>query len=431
VLTEIGEFNGGLYRRELAGRIARGNLDRKGQAEFRAARKRALTAETSSRWAGAITRSVEDQYQSGMRALVAQTRDLDAAVATLAARCALAPGERNGRVCGYRDESERFHKTRRLAILRDRAERVHHRLDAGRPSIVMGGKRRWRTRNHLTEANLTEQQWRQQWAAARMFLTADGETGKAGGNETLRVIAGTGQLRIKVPTGLADRFGTHLAITTPVVFHHHVTLWRDRVRANRAVRYDISYNPTRRRWYLDASWTLESTPQIPLTALRAGRVLGVDLNDGHLATSLLDASGNPIGAPGTLEIATRGLPAAQRDGHLRAAITALLDQAEHGGCTAVVIENLDFADVRATGRETMGRGRRGKRFRHSVAGIPTAKFRERLRGMASRRGIAVVAVDPAYTSKAGGKHWRAPLQEQTKASGRSVSVHHGAAVAIG
>ena len=291
VLTEIGEFNGRFYRRELAGRIALGNLDRKGQAEFRAARKRALTAQTSSRWAGAITRSVQDQYQCGMRALVAQAKDLDAAVAAVAARCALAPGERNGRVTGYRDGAERFQKTRRLEILRDRAERVHHRWDSGRPSIVMGGKRWWRTRNHLTEGGLTEHRWRQQWNAARMFLTADGETGKSGGNETLRVIPGTGQLRIKVPAGLADRFGIHLAITTPVEFHHRGQQWRDRVQANRAVRYDISYDPTRCRWYLDTSWTLEPTLQIPLTALRAGRVLGVDLNDGHLTTSLLDASG--------------------------------------------------------------------------------------------------------------------------------------------
>jgi IS605 OrfB family transposase len=66
-----------------------------------------------------------------------------------------------------------------------------------------------------------------------------------------------------------------------------------------------------------------------------------------------------------------------------------------------VVENLDFADARATGRDTMGRGQRGKRLRRAVAGIPTAKFRTRLTSMAHRRGIAVIGVDPAYTSKSG------------------------------
>ena len=80
---------------------------------------------------------------------------------------------------------------------------------------------------------------------------------------------------------------------------------------------------------------------------------------------------------------------------MRAAITTLLDTAAHAGCTAVVIENLDFADARATGRDTMGRGKRGKRFRRTVAGIPTAKFRNRLTSMAARRGIAIIGVDAA------------------------------------
>ncbi|MCB1286197.1 MAG: hypothetical protein KDB47_00495 [Mycobacterium sp.] len=60
-LTEIGELLGSLNRRELAGRIRLGRVDRKAQSVWRAERKRALTAVSSSRWAGAITRAVEDQ----------------------------------------------------------------------------------------------------------------------------------------------------------------------------------------------------------------------------------------------------------------------------------------------------------------------------------------------------------------------------------
>ena len=65
----------------------------------------------------------------------------------------------------------------------------------------------------------------------------------------------------------------------------------------------------------------------------------------------------------------------------------------------VVVENLDFVDARATGRETLGRGRRGKRLRRTIAGIPTRRFRARLTGMAARSGVAVIGVDPAYTSR--------------------------------
>ena len=102
--------------------------------------------------------------------------------------------------------------------------------------------------------------------------------------------------------------------------------------------------------------------------------MGVDLNDGHLTVCVLDASGNPLGEPRTIEMATAGLAASRRGGRLRAAITTLLDHTQHTGCTAIVIEKLDFADTRATGRETLGRGRRGKRLRRTIAGIPTRRF---------------------------------------------------------
>ena len=48
--------------------------------------------------------------------------------------------------------------------------------------------------------------------------------------------------------------------------------------------------------------------------------------------------------------------------------------------------------------------------------------------MASRRGIAVIGVDPAYTSRWGAQHWRTPLQQQTS---DPVTRHHAAAAAIG
>jgi transposase len=98
-----------------------------------------------------------------------------------------------------------------------------------------------------------------------------------------------------------------------------------------------------------------------------------------------------------------------------------------------VIEDLDFAEAREQGREHSGRrparGRRGRGFRRLVAGIPTGKFRDRLTQMAANAGLAVIAVDPAYTSRWGREHWLAPLQGQ--ASPVPATGHHAAAVVIG
>jgi len=129
-LAAIGELLGSVYRSELAERVRLGRLDRKAHALWRAERKRALTAVSSSRWAGAITRAVEDQYQLGTRGLAAQVEDLRAAGEMLEQRCALRPDElapvettdpqARRRRRGYRNSAERFTKTRRLAVLRGR-----------------------------------------------------------------------------------------------------------------------------------------------------------------------------------------------------------------------------------------------------------------------------------------------------------------------
>ena len=80
----------------------------------------------------------------------------------------------------------------------------------------------------------------------------------------------------------------------------------------------------------------------------------MDLNHGFLAPAVLDSSGNPIALLPDVPLVTEDLPASTRDGHLRAAITQLLDLAEAHGCRLIVAEDLGFPEMRATGRERYG-----------------------------------------------------------------------------
>src|SRR6202011_136280 len=172
-------------------------------------------------------------------------------------------------------------------------------------------------------------------------------------------------------------------------------------------------------------------PAATLDELRASPVMAVDVNAGHLAVAVVAADGNVLGAPATLPLDLAGLPAATRDGRLRAAISALIATAKEHGARAIVIEDLDFAEARSEGRERHGnrpsRGRRGRAFRQLVAGIPTGKLRDRLVQMAANAGVHVIVVDPAYTSRWGAEHWLGPLREHhPKATG-----HHAAALVTG
>jgi hypothetical protein len=435
VLRAAGAHLGSLAGRDLAARCAEGRLDTRGRARSRAARKRALTAKSSSRWAGAITRTSEDQVRLAGQNLRAERASLQARIRRIQTRLAVPAGEKSGRMRGYATAAERHAKVVRLQVLTARLARVERRLQEGAVSVVRGGKALLRTRGHLAAAGLTEAQWRQKWESARLFLTADGEKDKAWGNETIRWNPDEGWLEIKLPASLAhlaNRPHGRYRLSAPVAFSYR----GDEVAAQAAtgpVRYDITCDPVRGRWYIDASWTAAPAPAPSLDELRATPVLAVDLNHGHLAAHLVTPDGNPSGPPVTIPFVLAGLPASQRDGRLRAAVSTLTRLARQHGCRALVIENLDFAGAREQGREHRGgrpsRGARGRGFRRLVSGIPTGKFRDRLVQMAANAGLSVIAVDPAYTSRWGREHWLAPLQHHS--SPVPVSGHHAAAVVIG
>src|SRR5919198_1348838 len=385
VLRAVGEQLGRLASADVAVRCRLGRSN-----DQWADRKRALTAASSSRWAGAITRTSNDQWERATKNLLDARAGLRRAIRRLRARLGGTVGRRQGRTRGYASGAERFAKQRRLQQLQARLAEVEARIARGRVSVCRGGRRLARLRHALgrEDVSLTEAAWRERWQAARWFLTADGEAGKRWGNETIRVHPDQGWLELRLPAPLArlsntpGRAATY-RLSCPVVFHHRAAEWAAQA-ATGAVRYDLWSDPGRGRWYADASWQLPARAVPSLAALRQDRALGVDLNAEHLDGWVLDRSGNPVGAPHTIPLHLEGLPASTRDGRLRAAVAALIRLAKTSDCRSVMVEDLDFGDARQVGREALGRGR----------------------------------------------HWRAPLNQSTR-SAVTVSRHHAAAVVIG
>jgi IS605 OrfB family transposase len=432
-LRAVGMHLGSLAGRDLAARCAEGRLGARGRAQSRAARKRALTGESSSRWAGAITRTSEDAWQLADRNLRAEQASLRARIGKITARLAVPAGQRRGRLRGYATPAERHAKTIRLKALQGRLARVEARAAGGRVSVTRGGRRLLRKRANLAAAGLTEQQWRAVWDSARMFLTADGEAGTPWGNQTIRFNPDEGWLELKLPAplaSLANRPCGRYRLSCPVTFSYRGGAVAAQA-ASGAIRYDISLDPQSGRWYLDASWKLHDAAAQSLYTLRKHPVVAVDLNAGHLAVAVITPDGNAVGAPRTASLDLAGLRAPARDGRLRNAVSGLIATARELGARAIVIENLDFAEARSEGRERSGsrpsRGMRGRGFRRAVAGIPTGKLRDRLTQMTANAGLHVIVVDPAYTSRWGTEHWLGALREHhPKTTG-----HHAAALVIG
>ncbi|MFE5587836.1 IS200/IS605 family accessory protein TnpB-related protein [Kitasatospora sp. NPDC056531] len=422
VLRLVGGHMGALASRDLKARCADGLEHGK---ETWAARKRDLTVESSSRWAGSVTKATHDQWALSRRGQAAYLDSLDAGIRMLRHRLSLPVGEKGTKRApgGYRSTHEWFVKSRRLAALEERYAAARADGEAGRVHVVSGGGRLLNTRHNLAAAGLTEAEWRKRWESARWFLAADGESGKRFGNETIRVTP-DGEVSIKLPAPLAEYANAtsgRYVLSAKVSFPHRGEEWRDRIEANRAVAYRIHLDVDRGRWYLDACWTRPVVRPMPLATARAAGMIGVDTNADHFAAWHLDAHGNPVGNPHRFPYDLTGATT-HRDAQIRHAITRLLHWAKRCGVTAIGLENLDF-----TAEATREKHGRRKRFRQLVSGIPTGRLRARLVSMAAELDMAIVAVDPAYTSQWGAQHWQKPMAAPTRKTTR----HDSAAVAIG
>jgi hypothetical protein len=375
VLRMLGAHLGRLASADMARRCREGSLDARGRADSRRGRKRDLTAESSSRRAGAITRAIEDGYQLAQRNLEANVCSLKARVRMIGTRLSAPVGARQGKTFGSRKVAERWEKQPRIQILQHRLVVAEDRLAGGLMSVCRGGRRLASNRHHLEVTDQSLAQWRAEWESERWFICADGERAKEWGNETIRWHPADGWAEIKLPgklAHLANRPHGRYRLSAPVAWPYR----GDQVAAQAAsgaVRYDISFNPLRRRWYLDASWKRADPPIAGLEELRQGPVVSVDLNVGHLAVAVLDGYGNTIAKPITIPtMAVHGLSASTRDARVRQAISEVLAIAERHQAGAVVIEDLDFDRARIEGRERTGprpaRGRRGRGFPRAVLG---------------------------------------------------------------
>ena len=478
VLVEVGEFLGSLARRDLNDRIRLG----KGPKHLgRKERKRALTPQTSGRWASAITRRTADLFERGMENLLA-VRDRDVRKIYEISQRMKARGEgkdessaRKGRgrrkskpkpvyrtINGVRQKvaSGRRRKTYKPYPTKEIKEqknlRLHKllarhadtvkRLEEGRPSITVGGKDLAKRRHNLDDdPAMTHEEWLLRWRMSRLFLTADGDSGYSGGNQTIKVVPGDSsgsepgchKIVMRLPSALA-----HLSNTASSVPSYEFSgavrwgnkrlspVWEQRMAGRRSVGYTIKWVDA--RWRLECSWANDAPSeedQPSLRGLRSGRVLAVDFNADHFACSVLDEHGNAVGAPVRFLFCLDG-STQRRRGVLAAALQEMLSHAQHEECRSLVVENLGFGDIKEPGREHGGFGKRGKRYRKMLHNFPTAVFGSLLISMVAANDFVegVIVIDPAYTSRWGKQHCFAHMNSSRR---WEYSGHDVAAYVIG
>jgi hypothetical protein len=335
VLDSVAEHLGRLRRSDLVRRcqpvaIAPGmdtDAKRRVRRDRLNARKKALTAQSSARWANAIIAANDDQHRLARDARYRHMTRMRAAIATIDTRVAaptadtLSVAQRRARrgakaVKGYATGSERFARQQRLQHLRGELARAQADRADTRVHVVEGGKRLAKTRQHLHDAGLTVNHWRQHWDAARYRITANGSTDEPFGNLTITVTP-AGQVSIRLPTPLehlANAPRGRYVLSATAVFAHRGKQWAQRITSGNSVSYTLTRRPGRAGRYLCAAWAIPALPYwvgrdntTPDSDVYAeGPVVGVDLNDGHLAVRHLDAHGNPVGTAQRIDVDLSG-----------------------------------------------------------------------------------------------------------------------------
>jgi len=266
VLDLVAEHLGTLRRADLAGvcRPVAVNPGLDGEAKRRVrrdrlnARKKALTAQSSARWANAIIAANDDQYRLARDAQHRHIIGLRAAIATIDRRLAqpsgdtLSPAQRTQRrkakaPKGYRTQAERFAKQRRLQVLGAELARVTADFEGRRVRVVEGGKRLAKARQHLDAAGLTKTQWRQNWDCARDRIEAMGSGDEPFGNLTITVTP-DGEVSLRLPKPLeqlANAARGRYVLSGKAVFCYRAKEWLARITGGYSVASSITAKPGR------------------------------------------------------------------------------------------------------------------------------------------------------------------------------------------
>ena len=306
-------------------------------------------------------------------------------------------------------------KKRRLATLKARHSRLMQDIGSDKVSLCFGSRSLFRAQFHLKDNGYkSHEEWNQDWKAARannIFLL--GSKDETSGNQSATASIqedGRITLRIRLPDAFRE-YGKYLVVKD-IYFSYHHDLIISALKSESPVAISYRLVCDKKGWRVMASLPVQN-PQI--VTKRGLGVIGIDMNADHLAVAETDRFGNPI-RHARLDLNTYGKSQNQAKALMGDVAKVVVDWAIQAQ-KPIAMENLCFAKKKAELRE-IGYPRYA-RMLSSFAYNGMATF---VRSRATRYGVEVSEVNPAYTSVIG----------RVKFSKRyGLSTHGSAALCIG
>lgn len=312
----------------------------------------------------------------------------------------------------------KFNQNLRLTIHKNKLKDVDARLKAPVPGICFGSRKLFKQQFHLELTEFMQhgethdvafKKWRAAWLASRssqFFLV--GSKDETAGNQSckarvthaapspLPVEKPTLTLTVKMPQALVAKGAPDFLVIEKVHFNYGQDQVLKAIENGIALSYRFHRDDhTTSGWRVFVSTDTADANQISLS-IDLG-VIGVDFNADHLAWAHTDRFGNASNKPdrfGRIDLLLKGKSTEQREAILSEALDKIFAIAKKFSCP-VGIEDLDFAVKK---KEL---SKLGVKHARMLSGLAYAKYQSLARGKASRLGIELIFVDPAYTSVAG------------------------------
>jgi IS605 OrfB family transposase len=309
-----------------------------------------------------------------------------------------------------RDPHKRHQKKRLLFNLNQKLKKLQSAIELQKISLCFGSKSLYRQQFHLKENGYqNHEEWLAQWRLTRnnsfFFI---GSKDESQGNQSCTATVDENKkltLRLRLPNTL----GKYLLIPNIEFAYGH-----DRILQALQDKTAISYRFCRdeKGWRVFASFSVAAAT---ITTSSLQGVIGVDINENHLAIAETDRFGNPI-LKQRIPLTTYGKNHHQSRALIGDVCSFLISFAKKKGKT-LVIEKLDFEKKKKTLKEESS-----TKQSRQLSAFAYKSINQHLKAKGHREGVEVQEVNPAFTSLIG----------RVKFAKRyGLSIHQAAALVIG
>ena len=396
--------------------------------------KPAFTREfgVTGRQFNAVKRSVEGMVDSKLSNLSNYLTQYDRKIEGLQARIRKSQGKaKRADLQGDSDQAHKWYRSlagmhRRIQILAGKKADVQRQLSEKAPTICFGSRRLFRSQNELTRNGFeSHSDWKIAWreSRARQFFVL-GSSDEAGGCQGCTILAngdGTYKLRVLLPPALAEGRGDKYVWLDDLSFPYlgeklEAALAANQVRAEMKKQFlaerkagttalsestylkdagqplSFRFIKDRKGWrvLVTTSWRVE-----PAKAEISEGVIGVDFNDGFVSVTELNGAGQKVWSEDWPYRTDIDSSSRQNKTQMQVLAKRLVDLANATG-KPLAIESLNFRRKKAG----LQKGQ-DKSHNRMLSALSYTAFRTALTMQCLKKQVALIPVNPAYTSVLG------------------------------